>query len=114
MTQACQKRGGQRGSTASMIGRLHHLIVDCPDPLALATFYAELLGQPARQLLPGRNVPGTFGAYSEPMSGWLSLRRAAQAGAVAGIPAASVATLIAARRPGNPIGWLLFGILLAG
>jgi len=31
---------------ASMIGRLHHLILDCPDPLALATFYSELLGQP--------------------------------------------------------------------
>ena len=34
--------------------------------------------------------------------------------ACAGIPAASVATLLAARRPGNPIGWLLFGILFAG
>ena len=34
--------------------------------------------------------------------------------AAAGIPAASVATLLAARRPGNPIGWLLFGILFAG
>ena len=31
---------------ASMIGRRHHLIMDCPDPLALATFYSELLGQP--------------------------------------------------------------------
>ena len=29
-----------------MIGRLHHLILDCPDPLMLATFYSELLGQP--------------------------------------------------------------------
>ena len=29
-----------------MIGRLHHVIVDCPDPLALAGFYAELLGEP--------------------------------------------------------------------
>ena len=29
-----------------MIGRLHHLIVDCPDPAALAEFYSELLGQP--------------------------------------------------------------------
>ena len=34
------------GSMARMIGRLHHLVIDCPDPLALATFYAELLGQP--------------------------------------------------------------------
>jgi len=29
-----------------MIGRLHHLIVDCPDPAALAEFYSELLGLP--------------------------------------------------------------------
>ena len=29
-----------------MIGRLHHVIVDCPDPSALAEFYAELLGLP--------------------------------------------------------------------
>ena len=34
--------------------------------------------------------------------------------ACGGIPAVSVATLLAARRPGNPIGWLLFGILFAG
>jgi hypothetical protein len=31
---------------ASMIGRLHHLIMDCPDPLVLATFYSGVLGQP--------------------------------------------------------------------
>lgn len=31
---------------ASMIGRLHHLIIDGQDPLALAGFYAALLGQP--------------------------------------------------------------------
>lgn len=29
-----------------MRGRLHHIIVDCPDPAALARFYAALLGQP--------------------------------------------------------------------
>jgi hypothetical protein len=34
--------------------------------------------------------------------------------ASAGLPAAAVATLLVARRPGNPIGWLLFGILFAG
>jgi catechol 2,3-dioxygenase-like lactoylglutathione lyase family enzyme len=31
---------------AAMIGRLHHVILDCPDPAALAAFYSELLGQP--------------------------------------------------------------------
>lgn len=34
------------GETGGMIGRLHHLVIDCPDPEALATFYAGLLGLP--------------------------------------------------------------------
>jgi catechol 2,3-dioxygenase-like lactoylglutathione lyase family enzyme len=29
-----------------MIGRLHHVILDCPHPLALARFYSRLLGLP--------------------------------------------------------------------
>lgn len=29
-----------------MLGRLHHIAVDCPDPAALAAFYAELTGMP--------------------------------------------------------------------
>ena len=29
-----------------MIGRLHHLVVDCPDPGRLADFWSALLGQP--------------------------------------------------------------------
>jgi catechol 2,3-dioxygenase-like lactoylglutathione lyase family enzyme len=29
-----------------MIGRLHHVVIDCPDPAALAQFYSELLGLP--------------------------------------------------------------------
>jgi catechol 2,3-dioxygenase-like lactoylglutathione lyase family enzyme len=29
-----------------VIGRRHHLIIDCPDPSGLAAFYAQLLGQP--------------------------------------------------------------------
>jgi catechol 2,3-dioxygenase-like lactoylglutathione lyase family enzyme len=28
-----------------VIGRLHHVIFDCPDPAALAGFYSSLLGQ---------------------------------------------------------------------
>jgi hypothetical protein len=34
--------------------------------------------------------------------------------AAAAIPATSVGVLLAARRPGNPIGWLLFAILIVG
>ncbi|MGY4770171.1 VOC family protein [Kribbella sp. CWNU-51] len=29
-----------------MIGRLHHLAIDCPEPLELARFYSAVLGQP--------------------------------------------------------------------
>jgi catechol 2,3-dioxygenase-like lactoylglutathione lyase family enzyme len=29
-----------------MIGRMHHVVFDCPDPHALAEFYSALLGQP--------------------------------------------------------------------
>jgi Glyoxalase-like domain len=29
-----------------MIGRLRHVVLDCPDPAALAGFYSRLLGQP--------------------------------------------------------------------
>lgn len=28
------------------IGRLHHTVIDCPDPSALGAFYAELIGLP--------------------------------------------------------------------
>jgi catechol 2,3-dioxygenase-like lactoylglutathione lyase family enzyme len=29
-----------------MIGRMHHVVLDCRDPAALATFYSALLGLP--------------------------------------------------------------------
>jgi catechol 2,3-dioxygenase-like lactoylglutathione lyase family enzyme len=29
-----------------MIGRMHHVVLDCADPAAVASFYSELLGQP--------------------------------------------------------------------
>ncbi len=29
-----------------MIGRVHHVVIDCSDPMALAGFYSELLGLP--------------------------------------------------------------------
>ncbi|WP_150243874.1 VOC family protein [Nocardiopsis quinghaiensis] len=32
-----------------MIGRLHTMVIDCPDPRALADFYSELLGLPVAQ-----------------------------------------------------------------
>ncbi|MEU4235707.1 VOC family protein [Actinoplanes sp. NPDC026619] len=29
-----------------MLGRLHHVALDCPDPMALARFWSRLLGHP--------------------------------------------------------------------
>ena len=40
------KQGPARGYDPSVIGRLHHVVIDCPDPSALAAFYSELLGLP--------------------------------------------------------------------
>jgi catechol 2,3-dioxygenase-like lactoylglutathione lyase family enzyme len=34
------------GTVGTVIGRLHHVVIDCPDPTALAQFYSELLGLP--------------------------------------------------------------------
>jgi catechol 2,3-dioxygenase-like lactoylglutathione lyase family enzyme len=31
---------------ASMLGRLHHVVLDCPNPGELANFYSRLLGHP--------------------------------------------------------------------
>jgi catechol 2,3-dioxygenase-like lactoylglutathione lyase family enzyme len=36
-----------------MIGRLHHVILDCPDPEELARFYSALLGMPITFSSPG-------------------------------------------------------------
>jgi catechol 2,3-dioxygenase-like lactoylglutathione lyase family enzyme len=33
-------------SIVTMIGRMHHVVLDCRDPAALAEFYSGLLGQP--------------------------------------------------------------------
>jgi catechol 2,3-dioxygenase-like lactoylglutathione lyase family enzyme len=61
-----------------VIGRLHHIVIDCPRPRELAAFYSELLGSPvtfesddwvvvsshaaasgiAFQLAPGHEPPG--------------------------------------------------------
>jgi catechol 2,3-dioxygenase-like lactoylglutathione lyase family enzyme len=35
-----------------MIGRMHHVVLDCPDPAALAAFYSELLGLPVTYTSP--------------------------------------------------------------
>ena len=35
-----------------MIGRLHHTVLDCPDPAALAEFWSALLGQPVTYRSP--------------------------------------------------------------
>jgi len=47
-----------------MIGRLHHVVLDCPDPAALAGFYARLLGQPVTYLGDDWVVVAASGASS--------------------------------------------------
>lgn len=54
----------RRGRSASgcndhaVIGKLHTVVVDCPDPAALARFYAELLGLVPEQTRWGPLPPG--------------------------------------------------------
>jgi len=38
--------GSGSGMIEGVIGRLHHVVLDCPDPAALAEFYSALLGLP--------------------------------------------------------------------
>lgn len=38
--------GRRTGDDEGVIGRLHHAVLDCPDPAALAEFYSQLLGWP--------------------------------------------------------------------
>ena len=45
-TGASRKAPAAAGMIGSMIGRMHHVILDCPDPAALAAFYSALLGLP--------------------------------------------------------------------
>jgi len=37
---------GKWATIGSMIGRMHHVVLDCPDPVAVAEFYSALLGLP--------------------------------------------------------------------
>lgn len=48
-----------------MIGRLHHTVVDCPDPAALAQFYAELTGM----AITYESADWVVIAYGDPASG---------------------------------------------
>jgi catechol 2,3-dioxygenase-like lactoylglutathione lyase family enzyme len=36
-----------------VIGRHHHVVIDCPDPEVLAAFYSELVGLPVTHRSPG-------------------------------------------------------------
>ncbi len=47
-----------------MIGRLRTVVIDCPDPLALADFYAQVLGLPVTRRDEGWVVVG--GGDGEP------------------------------------------------
>jgi catechol 2,3-dioxygenase-like lactoylglutathione lyase family enzyme len=55
-----------------MIGRMHHVVLDCPDPDALAAFYSALLGLPVTY----RSADWVVVAASDASSG-LAFQRAA-------------------------------------
>ena len=38
--------GNPPGENVVMIGRLHHVVIDCPEPRSLAAFYSEIFGLP--------------------------------------------------------------------
>ena len=41
-TGTARKAPAAAGMIESMIGRMHHVVLDCPDPAALAAFYSAL------------------------------------------------------------------------
>src|SRR3974390_2750446 len=45
-TEAVRRPPIAAGMIGTMIGRMHHVVLDCPDPAALAAFYSALLGLP--------------------------------------------------------------------
>src|SRR5215472_559183 len=49
---------------SSMIGRMHHVVLDCPDPAALAAFYSALLGLPVTYADDGWVVVAASGTSS--------------------------------------------------
>src|SRR5260370_32222014 len=63
--------GAAAGKMGSMIGRMHHVVGDCPDPAAVARFYSALLGFPVTYPDDDWGV----GAALD-MSSWLSFHRA--------------------------------------
>lgn len=59
-----------------MIGRWHGLVVDCPDPRALADFYEELLGmvrvQDTPDLVVIGDAPDRPGIAFQRVAGWVA------------------------------------------
>ena len=56
-----------------MIGRQHHVVIDCPDPSGLAAFYSELLGLPVTYESPdwvvvAENAHASGFAFQRPWS----------------------------------------------
>jgi catechol 2,3-dioxygenase-like lactoylglutathione lyase family enzyme len=60
------------GVIGSVIGRMHHVVLDCPDPAVLAAFYSDLLGLPVTY----RDDAWAMVAVNETSSG-LAFQRAA-------------------------------------
>jgi hypothetical protein len=63
------------GMISSMIGRMHHVVLDCPDPGALAGFYSALLGVPVTYgdsewvVVAGSDTPSDLAFQRAPTTG---------------------------------------------
>ena len=51
-----------------MIGELYSVVIDAPDPHALATFYAELLGEAVAAALPSLSGPAWVAAIDDDLA----------------------------------------------
>ena len=71
-----------------MIGQLRSVVIDCPDPRALAAFYAELLG-----------VPFVEGDTDDD---WVVLGRPARSPAASRLPAGTQPAAAGLAGPGAP------------
>jgi Glyoxalase-like domain len=61
MRSGCRSTGLVRSLTVMPIARFPSLVIDCPDPVALATFYGALLDWPVQTSDEGAQIRADYG-----------------------------------------------------